>query len=329
MKIGLDTVSETMPETYFRHLARLLAEYAPEHEYIVDNRANNHIDIYHGFKSKLPLSVHLRRVRRVVTVRDLNFLHYPQAFTLTDRLVHVRLCKYSCRAADCVITMNRVAKEELVDELGIDEWKIKVVMQLGVHPPVKECDETQYDIVRKKYSLPRNFVLMVGAVEARHNQLDVVEAMLELGLDTGLVICGRRTQYADFLLSYARRVGGTSCIEFVYEPEPADIPVLFRMARAFIYIPDPEAEASVLPVVEALRAGVPIILGESPVHREAAGDAAVYVPRGGGDRLAAAIECVLSDEDSRREQIVRERARAEVFSEYAVAQRLIEIYSSL
>lgn len=329
MKIGLDTVSETMPETYFRHLARLLAEYAPEHEYIIDNLVNNHVDIYHSFKFPMPLSVHLRRIRSVVTVRDLNFLHYPQAFTFADRLVRVRLCKYSCRAADCVITLNRVVKEELIDELGIDERKIKVVMQLGVHPPVKECDEMQYEIVRKKYSLPRDFVLMVGAVEARHNQLDVVEAMLEVKLDIGLVICGRSTRYSDFILSYARRIGGTSCVEFIYEPEPADIPVLFRMARAFVYIPDPDTEASVLPVVEALRAGVPMILGDSPVHREAAGDAAVYVPHGAGDRLAAAIECVLSDEDSRREQIERGRVRAEVFSEYAVAQRLIDIYSSL
>ena len=36
MKIGLDTAPVTLRGNYFQHLAGVLENYAPEHEYVVD-----------------------------------------------------------------------------------------------------------------------------------------------------------------------------------------------------------------------------------------------------------------------------------------------------
>ena len=58
-------------------------------------------------------------------------------------------------------------------------------------------------------------------------------------------------------------------------------------------------------------------------------DAAAYVRPEAAGEVAAALENVLSDVNFRREMKARERRRAELFSEYAVARRLIDIYSSL
>ena len=79
MKIGLDTAPAALRGTYFQHLASVLARYAPEHEYIIGAEVNDGVDLYHGFRSSLPLSVHLRRVPSVMTVPNLNFLRYPQS----------------------------------------------------------------------------------------------------------------------------------------------------------------------------------------------------------------------------------------------------------
>ena len=95
------------------------------------------------------------------------------------------------------------------------------------------------------------------------------------------------------------------------------------------YLPDAGIEASIVPVVEAMRAGVPMVLSDTQLNREAAGDAAAYVRPEAAGEIAAALENVLSDANFRREMKARERRRAELFSEYAVARRLIDIYSSL
>ena len=118
-------------------------------------------------------------------------------------------------------------------------------------------------------------------------------------------------------------------MDFIYELTPSDLPALFRLARVFAYLPAADAEASVVPVVEALRAGLPMVLSDTQVNREAAGEAAAYVrPEARGEVLAA-LENALEDVSWRRTMQERERRRAELFSEYAVAERLMQIYTSL
>lgn len=79
-------------------------------------------------------------------------------------------------------------------------------------------------------------------------------------------MCGRRTAYADFLLGYARERHMAARVDFIYELSPEDLPALFRLARTFVYLPDAEIEASIVPVVEALRAGLPMVLSDTRLN---------------------------------------------------------------
>lgn len=329
MKIGFDSVPAALPGTYCQHLVKILAKYAPEHEYVVDEEMREEVDIYHSFTSPLTQGFRMRGTRRVVTVHDLNFLRFPQMYTLFDRMVRLRLYKRSCRSAACVIALSRRAGEELSERLGIDRRKIEVMLPLGVHPPIASAGEQACETVRRKYSLPERYVLAVGVPESRRNLLETFEALRSSDADCALVVCGRRTVYSDFLMKYARATGGAGRIEFVYEPALADLPALFRMAEAYVSVPDPEVETSPLPLVEAMRSGVPAVLSDTPLHRETAADAAVYVEAGDEAALTAALKSVLCGGEFRASLVRRERARAEIFSEHAVAQRLMDIYSSL
>lgn len=551
MKIGFDDTPGTPAGTYSRHLARLLAEYAPEHEYIIDGKRSKEFDLYHGFRPGLPFPVLLRRIPCVMTVHNLNFLRYPHLYSLGERLVLLRLYRRMLRSASRVITLDRGAREELSDRLRIDPGRIEVVMPLAAQVPQEPPAEAELEAVRRKYALPRDFVLMLGTVEPRHNHEVLFEALarlreremletrgaemptaagrtevraaertgeraagrnaesaadagtlaetvarsaresdggddlnpenagwrddmasdgaggygdveaetgtgtgtgtgtavcddgresLEVNRNTvadftaadreriysaadtgrsgkagtgnagcgdgaaagtgrsdggagaavrdgdavagaavrsaattaevaeretdatagdagsrdnsdaawrrgdgagiyrgetpaprriGVVVCGRRTAYADFLLGYARERHMAARVDFIYELSPEDLPALFRLARTFVYLPDAETEASIVPVVEALRAGLPMILSGTQFNRDAAGEAAVYVDPEAVGEVVAALENVLWDETFRSEMRRRERRRAELFSEYAVARRLIDIYSSL
>ena len=370
MKIGFEETPAAPAGTYSRHLAKLLAEYAPEHEYIVDGARYKELDLYHGFRPGLPLPL-LRRIPSVMTVDNLNFLRYPHLYSLPERLVLLRLYRRALRSASRLITVNRDAREELSERLRIDPGRIEVVMPLAARVPHEPPAGAQLEAVRRKYMLPAEFILMLGTVEERHNHKVLFEAVGSLGERerairaeglaataagrggiatgmrgetpadaavppaassaerVGIVVCGRRTVYADSLLEYARGRHMASRVDFIYELSPDDLPALFRLAHAFVYLPDAGIEASIVPVVEAMRAGVPMVLSDTQLNREAAGDAAAYVRPEAAGEVAAALENVLSDVNFRREMKARERRRAELFSEYAVARRLIDIYSSL
>ena len=329
MKIGLDTAPVSSRGSYFQHLAKGLAHYAPEHEYVVDAKHRGRVDLYHGFSSSLPLSVHLGRVPAVMTVPNLNFLRYPHLYTLSERIIALRLYRRALRQAQRVITVSTPAREELSERLSIDPSKIEVMMPLAARVPQEPPIQAELEHTRRKYGLPESFILMLGTVEPHHNHEAVLDALPATESTAGVVICGRRTVYSDFLLNYARKRHLATRVDFIYELTPADLPALFRLARVFAYLPDARAEASIVPVVEALRAGLPMMLSDTRLNREAAGDAAVYVDPEAPGEVAAALENALCDESWRQAMRRRERRRAELFSEYAVAQRLMDIYTSL
>ena len=329
MKIGLDTTPVSTHGTYSQHLAKVLAHYAPEHEYIVVGKGYKQVDLYHGFKPSLPLAVRLRRVPSVMTVSNLNFLRYPQLYTLSERLFALKLYRRALQQAKRVITISTPARKELSERLSIDPSKIEVMMPLAAPVPHEKPSDAELEHVRCKYSLPERFILMLGTVEPRHNHEIVLDALLASESTAGIVICGRRTAYSKFLLGYAREQGIATRVDFIYELTPSDLPALFRLARVFAYLPDAEAEASIIPVVEALRASLPMVLSDTQINREAAGDAATYVNPESESEVTAALENALDDESYRRSMQQRERRRAELFSEYAVAQRLMDIYTSL
>ena len=329
MKIGLDTAPVSARSSYFQDLADVLAHYAPEHEYIVDAKRRERLDLYHGFRSSLPLSVHLGRVPAVMTVPNLNFLRYPRLYPLSERLIALRLYRRALRQAHRVITVSTPAREELSERLSIDPAKIEVLMPLAARVPQEPPHQAELEHTRRKYGLPERFILMLGAVEPRHNHEAVLDALSAMESAVGVVVCGRRTAWSDSLLNRARERHLATRVDFIYELSPADLPALFRLARVFAYLPDAEAEASIVPVVEALRAGLPMVLSDTPVNREAAGNAAAYVNPGAPGEVVAALENALCDESWRQTMRQRERRRAELFSEYAVAERLMQIYTSL
>lgn len=64
--------------------------------------------------------VHLGRVPAVMTVPNLNFLRYPHLYSLSERLIALRLYRRALRQAQRVITVSTPAREELSERLSID-----------------------------------------------------------------------------------------------------------------------------------------------------------------------------------------------------------------
>ncbi len=71
------------------------------------------------------------------------------------------------------------------------------------------------------------------------------------------------------------------------------------------------AETFGFPMVEAMRAGVPLVVSDIPIHREICGDAALYFNLGDAEDLAARIRELNSSAELRTSLVARGRARVE------------------
>jgi alpha-1,3-rhamnosyl/mannosyltransferase len=233
----------------------------------------------------------------VVTVHDLSFARNPELMGSRDRFVFRRMVPRAVRDAVRVLTVSERTKRDLVELYGVPPAKI-VVAPNGIDPVFTPGEG------------PRDFVLAVGAIQRRKNQLAALDAANEVGLP--LVVVGPEKDRA--VADELRRRGAR--LEGYVEPER-----LARLYRSAACLVQPSRfEGFGLPVLEAMASGTPVVAAREPALEEVAGEAAVFVDE---DGFADGIRQALAD----RDRLVWEGLeRARHFSWRATAERTLAVY---
>jgi glycosyltransferase involved in cell wall biosynthesis len=81
-----------------------------------------------------------------------------------------------------------------------------------------------------------------------------------------------------------------------------------------LYVTASYAETFAHPVVEAMTCGAPVVASDLPVHREVAGEAAVYFPRFSPENLAQRVRDVVNSPELARSMSHAGERRARDFS---------------
>jgi alpha-1,3-rhamnosyl/mannosyltransferase len=122
--------------------------------------------------------------------------------------------------------------------------------------------------------------------------------------DAQLVIVGAdRSWPVQDLNEHARSLGVAEKVRVLDYVEESQLAVLYARASVFAFLS--EYEGFGLTPLEALTAGVPIVVLDTPVAREVYGPAAVYVPRGDIGAAAAALGRFLHSPAAGDEQLAQ------------------------
>jgi glycosyltransferase-like protein len=122
------------------------------------------------------------------------------------------------------------------------------------------------------------YILTVGGIEPRKGSLELLEAYSLLGAtDVQLVIAGGETlfDYRDYRSRWEKRAADLGVAPVVLGPvDDHSLPSLVAAASVFAF-PSVKEGFGLAPL-EALAAGVPLVVSDLPVFREVFGDAASY-----------------------------------------------------
>jgi glycosyltransferase involved in cell wall biosynthesis len=171
--------------------------------------------------------------------------------------------------------------------------------------------------------MPRPYVLAAGTLEPRKNLERLLDAWAQLAPALRdaheLVLVGPAGWEADSILGRARGAG-VRITGYVPDEELA---ALYGGCELFCY---PSLyEGFGLPVLEAMRAGAPVITSNVSSLPEVAGDAAVMVDPLSVDAIGSAIARLLVDPDERARLRNAGRARAAAFSWERTASELRDV----
>ncbi|MBP6387304.1 MAG: glycosyltransferase family 4 protein, partial [Pseudarcicella sp.] len=142
--------------------------------FIVKELKKEGIDLFHGLSNELPYGLKKNNIKSVVTIHDLIFLHFPNHYPFIDRIIYRFKFKYAAQQADKVIAVSEQTKKDLVRFYDIAPSKIAVIYQ--------DCDEAFKKIIpaqsilktKEKYGIRQEYILCVGSIIERKNQLTLV-----------------------------------------------------------------------------------------------------------------------------------------------------------
>lgn len=289
--------------------------------------ARRQVDLIHGLAYALPLAAGLPSV---VTVHDLSFLLFPQAFAPGNRLYLSRISAISCRRASKVIAVSQATASDIQRLIGIPANRIEVIYN-GVDEAYYLRPATEIEDYRRQTGWPDRFLLSVGTLEPRKNYPTLIEAYaLYRRLASSplpLLIAGGRGWQYDAIFSCVSALGLEQHIRFLGFVPASMLPWLYNAAAVFVY--PSRYEGFGLPVVEAMACGVPTITSTASSLPEVAGQAALTVDPDDVETLAEMMHKVAGDVE--RQMMMREAGlhQAERFRWCFTAARTAALYASV
>ena len=285
-------------------------------------------DVFHFPNFVIPP---LKKGKAVVTIHDLAFRRYPEYIEPKNLSFLTEQLPRTLKRADSVIVNSEFTKNELISFYDIVPEKVRVT-RLGVSEEFRPVEEPGFlEETRKRYQLPKRFILSLGTLEPRKNVPALLKAYSRLrqspGFEHKLVFAGMKGWLYDGIFEQIKRLNLENQVLFIgYVPEE-DLPFLYNLSELFVF---PSLyEGFGLPVLEAFACGVPVIVSDRASLPEVAGDAAILIDPEDIDALTRGMKNVLGNEDLRTELIAKGFRRAKEFSWEKTARETLRVYEEV
>ncbi len=289
------------------------------------NKSN--LDIFHGLSHVIPSRIKKTGVPVVLTIHDLIFLRHPDFFKKLDRKMYRTITINSCNRADKIIAISAQTKNDLIYYFNIEPSKIEVVYQTLNKLFLERVSSELKATIRTKLNLPEKFLLSVGTIEKRKNQLAILKALKAENIKMPIVLAGRPSKGLAEIENYISASGMQDQVILLHETTDKELQGIYQMAEIMIY--PSFFEGFGLPVIEAQASQCPVITSNISSLPEAGGEGAIYIDPNSVTEIGQAIQRLLSNEDLRKDLIAKGLKNIERFSEKSVAKNLMDVYSSI
>ena len=284
-------------------------------------------DVLHGPAYLIPWVP--TRAARIVTIHDLVCFRIPEAFPKRFAWYMRQVIRLSARRADGVIAVSESCARDLVDLVGIERSRIRVIHH-GADPRFRPAPDERIAAVRSRHGLDSPYLLYVGTLEPRKGvpaMIATLEALVARGHDVTLALAGQAGWKSEGLIRALETSPAAGRIRRLDYVDDADLPALYAGAGALLYLSLYEGFG--LPVLEAMACGCPVVASNRASLPEVTGDAALSVDPEDVPAAVSAVERLLADGDLPADLSRRGLIRAAGFSWDQAADQTVAYYGEV
>ena len=280
-------------------------------------------DVYHGPDFVIPV---WPGMRSVVTIHDLSYVTHPETAHPSQKRYLDSAVPRAIERSRHVIAVSEATRADVIEIYNVRPELVHVVHN-GLDPFFSEpSSQDSLDGARRLVDSFPLFALSVGTVQPRKN-LPAMAAAVGLarrrGLDIHLVHVGAEGWLSDEVHSGVAEVDDG----FVHFLGPLDdrlLKALYQLARVTLTVS--KAEGFMIPIIESMAMGTPVITSNVSSMPEVAGGAALLAPPDNPDEIADAIVRVVDQPDIAESLISRGRLRAAQFTWQDAAKKTETVY---
>lgn len=266
-------------------------------------------------------------VRHTMIVHDLIPKIFPEYLNTARKRFYQRAIERGIMGAGKILSVSKRTEKDLIQYLGMNPQKIQVAY-IDVDPLFSQpVSPLQKEKVAKKYNIESGYIYYGGGLETRKNIHNLLLAYRKI-LKGHTRFFAQQVIIPDLVISGAlfpklaplitdveketREMNLKNYVHILNRVNQEDLPALYANARVFVF--PSRYEGFGMPVLEAMRIGIPVLTSKRSSLPEVAGDAALYCDPESVEDIARTLANILQRGKLREIMIQRGRNQAEKFS---------------
>lgn len=269
-------------------------------------------------------------IPQVLAIHDLSFLHFPEGISSLYRAYYKHYTPRFIRKAKHIVTVSEFSKADIVKHYPEAAAKISVIYN-DADKGFVPADWKEREHIKEKFTGGMEYFLYTGAIHPRKNLVNLLKGFSWFKKrhqsNMKLVLAGRMAWKNDAfikLLSTYKYREDVLLKGYVAQED------LFQLtAGAYAALYPSWWEGFGLPVLEAMRSGIPVVTSAHSSMEEVGANAAIYVEPGDPEAWGRAMGLIFKDEAYRNVYIERGLERSAQFSWKRSALHLKEVFNAL
>lgn len=255
------------------------------------------------------------KVPSICVIHDLNYEHYPNVLPFHWNHYYRRLTARFAHKASRIATVSEYSCKDIVQMYGVNRNKIDIVYN-GTPESFRPLDSSQKASVRNQFSGGSEYFYFVGTQQPRKNISNLFRAFNQFKAhDTQgikLMMIGRKKWWDADIKAAWDSLTYKDHVIFPGRISDTELAEIAASALGLVYVP--YFEGFGIPILEAFRAGTPVITANVTSMPEVAGNAALLVDPNSVEAIAQGMERVVQDPHCTRELIARGEERWKTFT---------------
>ena len=206
---------------------------------------------------------------QIVYIHDVAVLEHPEWFSKSFRLLYRIMLPLLARRCRAIIAVSQYSKDKICQLLSVPESKVHVI-ENGVSDRFSKVDASNTRKLRHGLKINK-YILAVSSMDPRKNIDTVIRAWEESDLQQAgynlVFVGGGNSSFANSDTLAVKNCNSIIFTGYVGDDVLVD---LYQQAAGFVYMSLYEGFG--LPVLEAMKAGVPVLASNTTALAEVVGD---------------------------------------------------------